>query len=343
MKKCVVFIALATLLVACKENSRVLPSPSGRAGEVLVVMNDVYWNDDAGKFLFESLTQDMVGIAWSEPIFDISRIPRAAYSDMVRIARNVVDVDVGDRYSSGKVKFYREKFSRTQAYVKIQAPDAETLLQTLKENEMKILSFLYSAERERLMSYFKNNNHELYTERVKEKVGYDLIIPIMFNHDNFHGKDFAWLSGGNTEARTDLALYTFPCSDESLITLDYLIAIRDSVMKINIPGPSDGSYMCTETLVEPTFNKIKINNKELFEVRGLWKTTIDLMGGPFVSYYYYDKQNKMMKVLEGFIYAPHEDKRNLIRRIEAVAYSWNPEADLRLSEDSELVAVDSIQ
>lgn len=333
MKPLFVFLAIATLL-SCTEQSRVLPNPSGRAGEVLIVMNDVHWNGEAGRLLNSAMTQDVAGLAWSEPLFDISRLPRAAYNDMVRIARNIIEVEVGDRYSVGKVKFFKEKFSRTQAYVMIQAPDEQALYEVIKENEMKILSFFYTAERNRLMTYFEKNKNDAYQTKVNKVMQYDLVIPSMFNHDNFSGDGFVWLSGGSVDARTDLAMYTLPCPDESLITLDYLIEKRDSVMKINVPGPSEGAYMRTADVIAPTFNKIQMNKVGVYEVRGLWETTIDFMGGPFVSYAYYDNQNRVIKVLEGFIYAPHEDKRNLIRRVEAVAYSWKPASSGPIVDDS---------
>lgn len=326
MKKLLVFLVLATLL-SCAENSRMLPNPSGRAGEILVVMNDVNWEAPSGKFLHSTLAQDVAGLEWSEPVFDISRLPRGAYSDMVRIARNIVEVEVGDRYSVGKVKFFKEKFSRTQAYVKIQAPDEEALFEVIKANEMKLLSFFYKAERDRLMTYFEQNKNDDYKNKVGQKIGYELVIPGVFNHNNFSGENFVWLSGGNVDARTDLAMYTVPCDNESMVNLDYLIEKRDSVMKINVPGPSEGAYVRTAKVITPTFNRIKINKIDMYEVRGLWETTVDFMGGPFISYAYYDNENKMIKVLEGFVYAPHEDKRNLLRRVEAVAYSWKPDVE----------------
>jgi len=327
MNRILIFLALVGLL-GCTEKSRVLPNPSGRAGEVLIIMNDVYWEGPSGQFLKKSFTQDVSGLAWSEPIFDLSRLPRAAYNDMVRIARNIIDVEVGNRYSSAKVKYYRDQFSRTQAYVKIQAPDEASLYEVIKENEIKLLSFFYGVERERLMSYFKNNKNDAFQTKVEEKIGYKLTIPSLFNHSNFSNEGFVWLSGGNVDARTDLVMYTFDCEDPSLIDLDYLIAARDSTMKHNVPGPSEGAYMRTADVVEPSFNTIKINNAPVYEVRGLWETTVDYMGGPFVSYAYYDEALKIVKVLEGFVYAPHEDKRNLIRRIEAVAYSWQPDVEV---------------
>lgn len=327
MKQLVIFLALASLL-SCAEQSRVLPNPSGRAGEILIVMNDVHWEAESGKLLHSAFTQDVAGLAWSEPIFDISRLPRAAYNDMVRIARNIIEVEVGDRYSVGKVKFFKEQFSRTQAYVKIQAPDEQSLYDIIKENEMKLLSFFYSAERDRLVAYFAKNKNDEYQTKVKNTIGYDIVIPSLFNHDSFSGQGFIWLSGGNVDARTDLALYTIPCADEKHITLEYLIEKRDSIMKVNVPGPSEGAYMRTADVITPTFTQITLNKAPVYEVRGLWETTVDFMGGPFVSYAYYDAEAKIIKVLEGFVYAPHEDKRNLLRRVEAVAYSWNPASTL---------------
>lgn len=323
MKKILYFVALCTLM-SCTEEGRVLPNPSGRAGEVLIVINDAHWNAESGKILRQAFKQDVDGLAWSEPLFDVSRLPRQAYNDMVRIARNIVEVEVGERYAVAKVKFFRDKFSRTQAYAKIQAPDEESLVEELKKNEIKLLSFFYTAERERLMTYFEKNKNDNYNTKVKEHMGYALNIPAMFNHDNFLTENFVWLSGGNTEARTDLVMYMYPVSDEALITRDFLIERRDSVLGPLVPGPSEGSKMRTANVIDPSLNTITINKSKVYEMRGLWETTVDFMGGPFISYAYYDAANKQMKVLEGFVYAPHEDKRNLLRRIEAVAHSWKP-------------------
>lgn len=323
MKKIIYLIALLALM-SCAQEGRVLPNPSGRAGEILIVINDVHWNAESGSILKKAFKQDVDGLAWSEPLFDVSRLPRQAYNDMVRIARNIVEVEVGDRYAVAQVKFFKEKFSRTQAYAKVQAPDEESLVQLLKENEMKLLSFFYTAERERLMTYFEKNKSDEYEAKVKEHMNYTLTIPAMFNHNNFETEGFVWLSGGNTEARTDLVMYTYPIEDETQISGDFLLAVRDSVLGPLVQGPSEGSRMRTADVITPSFNTITINKSKVYEMRGLWETSVDFMGGPFISYAYYDTESKTLKVLEGFVYAPHEDKRNLLRRIEAVAHSWKP-------------------
>jgi hypothetical protein len=69
-------------------------------------------------------------------------------------------------------------------------------------------------------------------------------------------------------------------------------------------------------------------------LRGLWKMVGDMMGGPFVSLVRLDEQNNRVIVVEGFVYAPETEKRNLIRRIEAALYTLRlpGEFDIPLSE-----------
>ena len=41
------------------------------------------------------------------------------------------------------------------------------------------------------------------------------------------------------------------------------------------------------------------------------------MGGPFVCYVYMDEKNDRLLVAEGFVFAPEEKKRAVIRQLEA--------------------------
>jgi len=95
-----------------------------------------------------------------------------------------------------------------------------------------------------------------------------------------------------------------------------MLAARDSVMKINIPGGKEGQWMETDpraVLAE----KVQVGGRQIAAFRGLWGMRKDAMGGPFVAYYYPDSVNNRLLVAEGFIFAPEEKKRPLIRKIEA--------------------------
>jgi PAS domain S-box-containing protein len=54
----------------------------------------------------------------------------------------------------------------------------------------------------------------------------------------------------------------------------------------------------------------------------------DFMGGPFVSYTFLDPKYKRIVTIDGYVYFPGQDKKNLLRQVEAIIYSFRiPEAE----------------
>jgi hypothetical protein len=44
----------------------------------------------------------------------------------------------------------------------------------------------------------------------------------------------------------------------------------------------------------------------------------DFMAGPFVSYLIHDPERQELLFLDGFVYLPNEEKRNLIQELEYI-------------------------
>ena len=108
---------------------------------------------------------------------------------------------------------------------------------------------------------------------------------------------------------------------ELIFTINYLLDIRDKVLKNNVPGAIKSSYMSTEKRFYQTFNVLEHNGNYASEMRGLWRVENDFMGGPYVSLAELDATNQRVVVAFGYVYAPSKDKRNLLRQVEAMIYS----------------------
>ena len=108
---------------------------------------------------------------------------------------------------------------------------------------------------------------------------------------------------------------------DSAFTAKYLITIRDSILKSNVPGPTTGSYMSTEKRFEQVHNYFEHNGNYASEMRGLWRLENDFMGGPYISLAELDASNQRIIVAFGYVYAPSKDKRNLLRQVEAMIYT----------------------
>lgn len=134
-------------------------------------------------------------------------------------------------------------------------------------------------------------------------------------------EDFDWIRYETPEISLAIMVYRFPYNSDSTFTYNYLLNKRDSVLKVNVPGPSKGSYMTTEKRAAPIFQITKHNGNYAADMRGLWRVENDFMGGPFLMLAELDTYNGQVIVADGYVYAPSKNKRNYIRQIEAIVYS----------------------
>ena len=304
-----------------------MPNASGLPYEMLVVMGDDQWERPLGRAVFNVLDTDVPGLPQSERSFRITRInPSAFDSNMFRIMRNVIQVDIQNIYTQPKFKFARNVYSYPQMVMTLQAPDEASLAAYINENAQSILDFFTKAEMNREIDNLREEHNPEVSRLAKEILGVDVWVPWEVNKFK-KGKDFLWASTNTGKKDMSIVLYSYPYTDKNTFTLEYFLNKRDSVMKVNIPGGPEGSYMTTQR--DYVYVKdATVQGKYAQVARGLWRVQGDRMGGPFVSHSRVDEANGRVIVAEAFIYAPESLKRDLMRRMEAALYTLQlPQAD----------------
>ena len=304
-----------------KSKKRILmPNASGLPYEMLVVMGDEQWERPLGRAIFNVLDTDVPGLPQSERSFRITRVePSGMNSNMFRIMRNIIKVDIQNIYTQPKLKFSRDVYSHPQMVMTLQAPDEASLAKYVEDNAQSIIDFFTKSEFNREINNLREQHNPMVSNLAKEIFGVDVWVP--FEVDNYKkGKDFLWASTNTGKKDMSIVLYSYPYTDVNTFTLEYFLNKRDSVMKVNIPGGPEGSYMTTQrdyVYVEDA----TVHGKYAQVARGLWRVQGDRMGGPFVSHSRVDEVNGRVIVAEAFVYAPETLKRDLIRRMEAALYT----------------------
>ena len=297
-----------------------MPNATGLPYEMLVVMDDEQWERPLGRAVFNVLDSDVPGLPQSERSFRISRVaPSAFNSNMFRIMRNVIKVDIQNIYSQPKFKFARNVYSYPQMIMTLQAPDEASLAEYINANQQSIIDFFTKAEMNREIENLRERHNPEVSRLAQEILDVDVWVPWEVNRFK-KGKDFFWASTNVGKKDMSIVLYAYPYTDKNTFTLEYFLQKRDSVMKANIPGGPEGSYMTTNhnyVYVEDA----TVRGKYAQVARGLWRVQGDRMGGPFVSHSRVDEANGRIVVAEAFIYAPESLKRDLIRRMEAALYT----------------------
>ena len=131
MKRFCNFFLLATLLAACLTGCKggtkaLLPSVSGKAGEVLVVIGRADWEGAVGNATRELLAAECPYLAQREPLYTLVNVTPAGFdSDIFRIHRNVVAFKIDPQIDSAGVFFRKDVWSRPQCVIQVAAYDAD--------------------------------------------------------------------------------------------------------------------------------------------------------------------------------------------------------------------------
>jgi len=141
--------------------------------------------------------------------------------------------------------------------------------------------------------------------------------------------NFGWIADEKQYTIQGILIYKYPATgaaDE--LSLDKIIARRNEVLKTNVPGMFENTWMTTGEFMPPQIEFFRYRGREFAQVRGLWEVENDYMGGPFVSHSFYSPDGEWVIVAEAFVYAPKYDKRQYLRQVESILFSWEWAKDM---------------
>lgn len=314
------FLAAVLALSGCKGTKTLLPSVSGKAGEILVVMEKPDWEDALGNDVRGLLARDCPWLAQKEPLYSLVNVVPSAFVDLFKVHRNILLFQVNPQIDSSGIIYKHDVWASPQCVIQISAPDSARAAELLREKGAMILSSIEQAERDRVI---RN------TLRYEEQTLYPTVAGIFGGSPHFPSgyklrkatDDFVWIADDKEGVYQDIFVYRYP-AEEHPFTLDKIIAHRNEVMRDNVPGMFDGTYMTTSEFFQPTVEYLRYRDRELAQTRGMWEVQNDFMGGPFVSHSFYSPDGTEIFVAEAFVYAPRFDKRQYLRQVESLLYSW---------------------
>lgn len=325
MKKHLFYLSMVLVLMlfaACGKGKKGVftPSSSGRAYEILVVVDQGLWERPAGRALFDVLDSDVPGLPQSERSFRIMYTAPANYDATLKMIRNIIIVDVNkELYTQPKFKSAKNVYAVPQSILTIQAADEPSFAKFVEENSQTIIDFFTHAEMNRQISVLEKKHSDYISTKVKSIFDCDVWVPGELTSTK-QGENFFWAGMNAATGDQNFVIYSYPYTDKDTFTKEYFVHKRDSVMKINIPGAREGMYMMTDSLMTDV-RPISVQGEYALEARGLWRVKGDFMGGPFVSHTRLDKANQRIIVSEIFIYSPDKLKCNLVRQMEASLYT----------------------
>lgn len=318
-------VAAIFALISCNEATRkkaLLPNISGKAGEVIVVINKGDWEGTVGTTLRDTLAQDCPFLPQKEPLYTLVDVIPSGFTNIFQLHRNIIIVRIGNDVTEPGVNVRYDVWARPQCVITINAIDSDSAVQLIKENSRKIIVSLEQAERDRVIANSKRYEEYSLAPVVTEMVGGSPHFPSGYKLKK-KTDNFIWIEYSVQYVTQGILIYKYPVVEgEDMMSLDSILEENNAMLKANVPGMFENTYMTTSNFARPSIEYLRYKGRDFAQIRGFWEVYNDFMGGPFVAHAFYSQDGKDMIVMEGFVYAPKYDKRHYVRQVESILYSF---------------------
>ncbi|MDR3184277.1 MAG: DUF4837 family protein [Prevotellaceae bacterium] len=322
MKKlCYTLLLFPALLASCGDGMRTMQRVSGKAGEVVVVVDNKIWDKTVLDTVHRILAPDYPALPQREPVFDIIDMQETAFSKMFQLHRNIVLLKIaGDSVPEG-LSVRHDVWAQPQTVVVVHARNGDNLIGVLAGNQERMIHILEQAERDRVIDAARKYELKALRDTVSKRFGGSPRFPMGYTLRKAT-PGFVWIGSETRKAILGVFMYSYPYRDSTTLRPQHIIAARNAILQREVPGQFENTYMTTASLFRPQTRNIRYKDLHFVETRGLWDIENDFMGGPFISHTLIDSTGEKALVLEAFVYHPHAGKRDYMRQLEAILYSF---------------------
>jgi hypothetical protein len=328
-----------------------MPQGRGEAGEIILVIDSARWAGDIGKELRLTFRELVDGLPRDEPLFDLRQIVPVSFKGILKNAKNLVLViPVNDNNFEGrKMKNLftgksldslqqnqdifminrRNLFATGQQVLFLIHHNDQNFKDKIVQERKQIRYFFNTLEEKRTLErIYKVREEKMISSKIKTDYGFDLKVPYGYRIAE-STENFIWLRQAGQEIDKNLFVSFKKYNDVNSFNDEEIIKWRDEICGEHIYGNPENpeSYLLTEMLIPPTFSEVNFNGKYGKKMLGRWKTNNISMGGPFISYTLVDEASNRMYYIEGFIYSPGVEQRELMREMNVILKTFGSDPE----------------
>lgn len=355
MKYTIICFIVVALLSGCdnSKNPDYLPKANGKPGEIVLIVDSMQWKGPLGTELRKIFRAQVPGLPQDEPMFTIIRAHPERNMQLLTQLKNLVYVFTLDQNTRGSrrlkesisketlariqqdTSFYlsviKDEYAQGQEVMYLFGNTEANLIEHLRKNGPKIIDHFNNLEKERLAkNLFNKKSTAGISSVLRREQNIDINIPVGYKLADKQA-DFVWLRQIDPDKDKDIFISWKPYESEYQFLPDSIIAWRDAICKQYLfEDPKNPiSYLVTEREDADVLTKqISFKGHFAMEVRGLWRTNNRTMGGPFLSYTVADQSQGLIFYIEGFAFAPGKDKREFMRELETILWSFRISTDI---------------
>lgn len=334
------------------------PDATGVEGRITIVIDSTLWNGAVGTALQQYVGGSIETLPTVEPEFDLEtiRLSSSAAFDRVKERKNILFVGLIDEAmadaSTSEDEYLNTIFSndslrqmilggshvllsrpnhwrRSQLVYYLVAGSEDDLLRSIEKNADDLKYHYNLISRSRLhRDMFDIGRQHAVEQTLMDRHGF----AVNGQHDYFIAIDttqFVWLRRSLTDTWRSTFVYYEEAGTPSKLNAEWIVQARDALTRRYIGGTA-GGWIEIDGRRPLTAQEINFKGRFAIELRGLWHMVGEEngqkfpfgMGGPFVTYAFYDDTSERLYLIDGMVFAPNFPKREFMRQMEVIAYTF---------------------
>lgn len=213
-----------------------------------------------------------------------------------------------------------DKWARDQIIIYVFAKGEKNLANAIRTHFPAISKKINQHDLRNLTAtvYGIQDENKALSKLVLDSFGLQLKIPGLYQKA-MQKKNFLWFRLDDKEMNQSIVIRKFPYKDKSQFSMDNIIKLRNEYGKEFIHTGFADAYMSTNVIDLPTYEYTYLHNGVYTrEVRGIWETVNDFMGGPFVSYLLHNEAKGEIIFIDTFVFAPGKEKRDYVQQLDCI-------------------------
>ncbi|WP_103019123.1 DUF4837 family protein [Salinibacter altiplanensis] len=344
------------LVTGCEGDYR--PRAVGPEGEITVVMDSSHWTGPAGEALRTNVTPWVETLPVSERSFQLRHLEltdERTYERVQDLKNVIIAAPLSD--STNETSFLRRRLSgeaeqairngqtavvskpnlwrRSQRIYYVAAAGPDALAETFQTQGPKIRDTFTEATLQRMDRNMYDEDRRAALEDTllrRHDFAVNMQSDFQIAVDTTTGSEgFVWLRRLLAQTRREFFVYYVEDVSPDQITPEWIYNTRDSLTRRHLRGNVQGFVRVDYRRPLETEQRSFLD-RYAYDSRGLWYMVAPLDeggdlqpvggGGPFVNYTFYDQATDRVYMLDGSIFAPDNDKLDLLRQMEVMARTF---------------------
>lgn len=254
--------------------------------------------------------------------------PLDADNRMGEYMRSALDTAVRRMVNDGKEHVFVQKdlWYRGQTVVHLTGRSMDALREFMAANARQLEYYFKQAWDEREIARMKSlpREEELET-RLFASFGFSFSVVKSW----FLAKDSSEINTvllrrqAPAETERWLLVHWLDTTNTALLSNAFAYETRNRLTRMLYRTYDDAAHVVIDSLNGLQFDEVNFQDRFAIRMKGLWRMNDYSMGGPFVSYLFYDESQKRIYFIEGSVFAPKYEKKKLIQDVDVMIQTFH--------------------